>query len=64
MGTRGPLSNRSSVVRILDKCAYQAQIGPIKPHGLRHTFATRYLEASPMICEVWQHCWAMLTSTQ
>ena len=44
---RGPLSNRSSVVRILDKHAYQAQIEPVKPHALRHTFATRYLEANP-----------------
>ena len=47
LGTRGPLSNRSSVVRILDKYAYQAQIEAIKPHALRHTFATRYLEANP-----------------
>lgn len=47
LGTRGPLSNRSSVVRILDKYAYQAQIEPVKPHALRHTFATRYLEANP-----------------
>jgi site-specific recombinase XerD len=47
LGTRGPLSNRSSIVRILDKYAYQAQIEPIKPHTLRHTFATRYLEANP-----------------
>jgi integrase/recombinase XerD len=46
-GTRGPLSNRSSVVRILDKYTYQAQIETIKPHALRHTFATRYLEANP-----------------
>ena len=47
IGTRGPLSNRSSVVRILDKYAYLAQIEPVKPHALRHTFATRYLEANP-----------------
>jgi len=47
MGTRGPLSNRSSVVRILDKYAYQAQIDPVNPHALRHTFATRFLEANP-----------------
>lgn len=46
-GTRGPLSNRSSVVRILDKYAYQAQIDHVNPHALRHTFATRYLEANP-----------------
>ena len=48
IGTRGPLSNRSSVVRILDKYAYQAQIEPRQtPYALRHTFATRYLEANP-----------------
>jgi site-specific recombinase XerD len=41
------LSNRSSVVRILDKYAYQAQIDHVNPHALRHTFATRYLEANP-----------------
>ncbi|NLF77805.1 MAG: tyrosine-type recombinase/integrase [Chloroflexi bacterium] len=46
-GTRGPLSNRSSVVRILDKYAYEAQIEAIRPHALRHTFATRYLAANP-----------------
>ena len=34
-------------MRILDKYAYQAQIEPVKPHALRHTFATRYLEANP-----------------
>ena len=47
LGTRGGLSNRSSVVRLLNKYAYQAQIEPIKIHALRHTFATRYLEANP-----------------
>jgi integrase/recombinase XerD len=47
LGTRGPLSNRSSVVRILEKYAYQAQIEPVQPHALRHTFATRYLMANP-----------------
>jgi integrase/recombinase XerD len=47
VGTRGPLSNRSSIVRILDKYAYQARIDPVKPHALRHTFATRYLDANP-----------------
>ena len=46
IGTRGRLSNRSSVVRILDKYAYLAQIDPVKPHALRHTFAARYLEVN------------------
>jgi integrase/recombinase XerD len=47
MGARGPLSSRSSIVRILDKYAYQAKIEPLKPHALRHTFASRYLAANP-----------------
>ena len=45
IGTRGPLSQRSAVVRILGKYAYQAKIESVKPHTLRHTFATRYLAA-------------------
>jgi site-specific recombinase XerD len=46
-GTRGPLSNRSSVVRLLNKYAYLAEIEPVKPHALRHMLATRYLAANP-----------------
>lgn len=47
IGTRGPLSHRNAVMRILDKYAYQAQIEPVNPHALRHTFATHYLAANP-----------------
>ena len=47
IGTRGPLSNRSSVLRLLNKYAYLAEIEPVKPHALRHTLATRYLAANP-----------------
>lgn len=47
MGTRGELSHRSSIVRLLNKYAYQAEIEYFNPHALRHTFATRYLEANP-----------------
>jgi integrase/recombinase XerD len=47
MGTRGGLSHRSSVVRLLNKYTYLAEIEPVNIHALRHTFATRYLEANP-----------------
>ena len=47
LGTRGELSHRSSVVRLLNKYAYQAGIEAFSPHALRHTFASRYLEANP-----------------
>ena len=47
IGLRGRLSNRSSIVRVLDKYTYAAEVEPITPHTLRHTFATRYLEANP-----------------
>jgi site-specific recombinase XerD len=47
LGTRGELSHRSSIVRLLNKYAYQAGIEAFSPHALRHTFATRYLEANP-----------------
>ena len=42
VGTRGELSHRSSVVRLLNKYAYQAGIEAFNPHTLRHTFAGRY----------------------
>ena len=45
--TRGELSHRGSVVRLLNKYAYQAGIEIFNPHALRHTFASRYLEVNP-----------------
>ena len=45
--TRGPLRERSSVLRLLEKYAHQAEIPAFSPHQLRHTFATRYLAANP-----------------
>jgi integrase/recombinase XerC len=47
MGRRGDLRHRSSIVRLLEKYARQAQIETVNPHQLRHTFATRYLQANP-----------------
>lgn len=47
VGSRGGLSHRSSVTRMLEKYAIQAGIEPVNPHALRHTFATRYLAANP-----------------
>ena len=32
---------------MLEKYAIQAGIEPVKPHALRHTFATRYLNDNP-----------------
>lgn len=48
LGERGPLRDRSAVSRVLAKYAYDARLtGSIGAHTLRHTFATRYLEANP-----------------
>ena len=47
IGTRGPLRHRSSILRVLDKYTHLAGIERIGPHALRHTFATRYLDANP-----------------
>jgi len=47
MGPRGRVGQRSSVTRLLAKHALQAGIEPVHPHALRHTFATRYLNANP-----------------
>jgi site-specific recombinase XerD len=46
-GKHGPLSHRSSVLRILHKYTLRARLDPIGPHVLRHTFATQYLQANP-----------------
>ena len=46
LGQRGPLSDRSAVSRMLQKYALKAGIDPFGPHTLRHTFATRYLQAN------------------
>lgn len=47
VGPDGGLRHRSSVARLLDKYALQAGLESIHPHTLRHTFATRYLNANP-----------------
>jgi len=47
VGSTGPLTQRSSVLRLLSKYALRAGLPHISPHMLRHTFATRYLAANP-----------------
>ena len=47
MGKQGALTHRSSVMRILNKHAFRAQLDSVSPHTLRHTFATLYLQANP-----------------
>lgn len=47
IGPQGGLSHRSSVTRMLEKYTIQAGIKSVNPHALRHTFATRYLNANP-----------------
>lgn len=44
LGTRGALTHRSSVLRILQKYALQVGLPDIYPHSLRHSFAIRYLQ--------------------
>ena len=46
-GKKGPLSHRSSVMRMLQKYGERVGIKNLHPHQLRHTFATRYLAANP-----------------
>jgi len=41
------LTQRSSVLRILQKYALQAGVPDIHPHALRHSFAIRYLKHNP-----------------
>lgn len=47
VGRQGRLRHRSSVSRMLEKYTIQAGLEPVNPHVLRHTFATRYLNANP-----------------
>ncbi len=47
IGSQGGMSHRSSVTRMLEKYSIQAGIERVNPHALRHTFATRYLNANP-----------------
>lgn len=47
LGTRGALTHRSSVLRILQKYALQAGVPDVYPHSLRHSFAIRYLKHNP-----------------
>lgn len=46
-GRDGALTHRSSITRLLDKYAIRAGLPRVTPHMLRHTFATRYLNANP-----------------
>ena len=47
VGQRGPLTDSGAIWRIVKKYALTARIEDISPHTLRHTFATRYLQAHP-----------------
>jgi integrase/recombinase XerC len=47
VGQRGPLKDPSAINRLLAKYARLARVKEVTPHALRHTFATRYLEAHP-----------------
>lgn len=46
-GKRGPLRHRSSILRLLNRYARIAKLDNLHPHQLRHTFASRYLQANP-----------------
>ena len=46
-GQRGPLKDRSAVLRMLNKYAFAAKIDNFGPHVLRHTFSDNYLRANP-----------------
>jgi site-specific recombinase XerD len=46
-GPKSPLTQASSILRLLDKYSIYAGIPKVSPHQLRHTFATRYLQRNP-----------------
>lgn len=46
-GKKGALSQRSSVMRLLQKYGEMAGIKDLHPHRLRHSFAHRYLTVNP-----------------
>jgi site-specific recombinase XerD len=49
VGQRGPLSDRTGIVKLLKRYARHAEVDEelVSPHVLRHSFATRYLAANP-----------------
>lgn len=46
LSPQGELRHRSSVLRMLNRYTSLAGLAEIGPHQLRHTFATRYLDAN------------------
>ncbi len=47
LGQRGPLKDRSAILRMLNKYAALAKIEAFGPHILRHTFSANYLRQNP-----------------
>ena len=46
-GQRGPLSDPSTIFRLLSKYAFLARMESFGPHVLRHTYAHNYLKENP-----------------